>query len=81
MHPDEHRPYRGDATKPARVHKEPSWAALIPASVLATCGATEPVEQLLMLQRAIAKAVQATTTLGRLRLRLPRHFLLTLRFR
>jgi hypothetical protein len=46
-------------------------AALLPVSIVAV-GGVEPVERLMTLQSAIARAVHLATCLGRLRLRLPR---------
>jgi hypothetical protein len=54
---------------------------LIPASIVAVGKAEQPVERLLTLQSAIARAVHAAATLGGLRPRSAVHALLTFRFR
>ncbi len=58
-----------------------SWAALFPVSIIAIGAAEQPVERLLALQSAIAKAVHMATLVGRLRLRLPFNGLLGVRLR
>jgi hypothetical protein len=48
-------------------------AALFPVSIIAGAGVEQPVERLLTLQCAIARAVHLATCLWRLLLRLPRY--------
>ena len=59
----------------------PTWATLLPPSIVAVCGADQPVERLLTLQSAIARAVHMVTLVGRLRPRLHLNGLRTVRFR
>jgi hypothetical protein len=59
----------------------PTWAPLLPPSIVAVGGADQPVERLLALQSAIAKAVHLVTLVGRLRPRLHLSGLLRIRFR
>jgi hypothetical protein len=76
MQTNEHRPVESGPTASAQALR-----AFIPAAIVAVGSAEQPVERLLTLQSAIAKAVHTATKLGRLRLTLPRHILLNLRFR
>jgi hypothetical protein len=46
--------------------------ALLPVSIIAVGGVKHPVERLMALQAAIGRAVQMATSLGQLRIRLPR---------
>ncbi len=57
----------------------PTWAPLLPPSIVAVGGADQPVERLLTLQAAIAKAVHMVTLVGRLRPRLHLNGLPTVR--
>ena len=59
----------------------PTWAPLLPPSIVAVGGADQPVERLLTLQSAVAKAVHLVTLAGRFRPRLRLNGLLTVRFR
>jgi len=59
----------------------PTWVPLLPPSIVAVGSADQPIERLLTLQSAIAKAVDMVTLVGRLRPRLPRRGLLRIRFR
>ena len=59
----------------------PPWAPLLPPSIVAVGGADQPVEQLLTLQSAIARAAHIVTLVGRLRPRLHLNGLPTVRFR
>jgi len=51
-------------------------AALLPASIIAVGGVEQPIERLMVLQSAIAKAAHLATAVGRLRFRLPLNGLL-----
>ena len=53
--------------------------ALLPASIVAVGGPDQPVERLMTLQSAIARAVHLVTVVSRLRLRLPFYGLLRIR--
>jgi hypothetical protein len=81
MQPNEHRPSPGGPTKFTQTLGKPAWVALTPASIVSVGSAEQPVERLLTLQSAIAKAAHAATTLCQLRLRHPLHAVLTFRFR
>lgn len=70
MQRNESRPGRGEPTE-TNAFQAPDWVALLPASVVAVGAAEQPVERLLTLQSAIARAVHMITAVGRLRLRLP----------
>src|SRR5262245_23102239 len=70
MQGNESRPGRSEPTKMG-TFQPPDWVALLPASVVAVGAAEQPVERLLTLQSAIARAVHIVTAVGRLRLRLP----------
>jgi hypothetical protein len=59
----------------------PTWAPLLPPSIVAVGGADQPVERLLTLQSAIARAAHIVTLVGRLRPRLHLNGLPTVRFR
>lgn len=59
----------------------PTWAPLLPPTIVAVGGADQPVERLLTLQSAIAKAVHMVTLVGRRRPRLHLNGLLTVRLR
>ena len=80
MQTNEFRPSRGEPTKSDAV-QPPNWLALLPASVVAVGAMEEPVERLLTLQSAIARAVHLVTVVGRLRLKLPLFGLLRIRTR
>ena len=56
-------------------------AALFPASIVAVGGPEQPVERLMTLQSAIARAVHMATAVGRLRFRLPLTGIFRLRLR
>jgi hypothetical protein len=60
---------------------QPAWAALVPAAIVAGGGAEQPVERLMTVQSAIARAVHLAMNLGQIRLRLPHHPSLRYRFR
>jgi hypothetical protein len=55
--------------------------ALLPASIVAVGGPEQPVERLMTLQLAIARAVHMASGLGQFRIRLPRGRLLGFRLR
>jgi hypothetical protein len=55
--------------------------ALLPASIAAVGGPEQPIERLMMLQSAIARAVHMASGLGQFRIRLPRGRLLRFRLR
>jgi len=59
----------------------PTWVPLLPPSIVAVGGADQPIERLLTLQSAVAKAVHLVTLVGRLRPRLHPNGLLTVRLR
>jgi hypothetical protein len=59
----------------------PAAAALFPVSVVAVGAPAEPVERLIALQSATARAVQALTEIRQIKLRLPFQRWAHLRFR
>jgi len=59
----------------------PTWVPLLPPSIVAVGSADQPIERLLTLQSAIAKAVHMVTLVGRLRPRLHLSGLPRIRFR
>ncbi len=81
MHSDEFHPNQADQPYSAATFGAPTWAPLLPPSIVAVGSADQPLERLLTLQSAIAKAVHTVTAVGRLRFRLTRHGLLSFRFR
>lgn len=81
MQSDETRSGRGDPPRHDGAFRTPGWAALFPVSIVAIVAAEQPVERLLGLQSAIAKAVDMAALLGRVRLRPPLNGLLGIRLR
>jgi hypothetical protein len=64
-----------------RARRLADQTALLPASIVAVGEPEQPVERLMTLQSAIARAVQMASGLGEFRIRLPRGRLLGFRLR
>lgn len=81
MRSDDHQAGPADPPKTNAPFGTATWAALLPVSIVAVGSTGQPIERLLTLQSAIAKAVHVATFVGRLRPRLSRPWVLRLRFR
>ena len=81
MHANDQGSGAGDEPEFGQSLGQPAWAALVPAAIVAGSGAEQPVERLLSVQSALARAVHLAMSLGQVRLRLPRYASLRLRFR
>jgi hypothetical protein len=81
MQSREHRGREANSDTSQAPPLTPSWAALVPASVVALGDAEQPVERLLPLQSAISQAVHLVTAIGQWRPRLRLSSLPNLRLR
>ena len=81
MHSDEFHPNQADQPYSAATFGAPTWAPLLPPSIVAVGSADQPLERLLTLQSVIANAVHKVTLVGRLRPRMHLSGLVMVRFR